>query len=75
MYFFCADYNSEICFVLSFKLSEEQALEVSRFIGTARQTTQNKRLIHPSILRQFRVYRKEKSSYRTEHFNMLCQFG
>jgi hypothetical protein len=59
MYFFGADYRCDIRLAISPTLSEGQAhlekkgLAVDRFIGATRQTTGNKKLIHPSVLLHF----------------------
>ena len=64
---FCADCRSEIRFAISAKRSEKQthfeykAFVVGRFIGADRQTTCNKKLIYPSVLRQFQDIREEKN--------------
>ena len=40
---------------------------VDWFIGVAKQTTQNKKLIHHSVLCHFQGFREEKTAYCTEH--------
>jgi len=70
--FFYAEYTSEIRFAISTKRSEKQThlkckkFVVGRFIGAERQTTRNKKLIHPSVLWQIQGIREEKTWFCTQ---------
>jgi len=81
MYSFGLITDLKSVFAISPKLSEEQAhleqkvLAVGRLMGAARQTTQNKKLIHLSVLRHFQSFREKKTAYNTERFNKLCQLS
>jgi hypothetical protein len=48
---------------------------VGRFIGAARQTTQNKKLIYPPVLWHFRDFREDKIACCIERFNKLCHLS
>jgi len=80
LFFFFAQYRPETRFAISVKLSEKQArleykaFAVGWFIGADRQTTRNKKLIHPSVLWQFQGFWEEKT-FCTENFRQLRQFG
>jgi len=51
-----------------------KAFAVGWFIVAAKLTNRNKKLIHPSVLRQFQGFKEEKTAC-TERFNKHCQFG